>query len=223
MSGPVRLAIGPGGTIVEGMGDLAGPDDDGLPPDRTQAILEAAKEVASLLKASGHPFALAGGVAVYAHGGPGTLQHDVDFCVLPEDIDAVTATLEAAGLDVVQPPEDWLLKTRSQGQEVDLIFRPARAPVSRALLDRAEALSVQSVWMPVLAATDLLVGRLVAFSEHYCDFGAVLPIARALREKIDWSRVRRECGTEPMPAAFLYLLERLDVIEPEETGDGDRI
>lgn len=83
-------------------------------------------------------------------------------------------------------------------------------------------LSVQSVWMPVLAATDLLVGRLLAFSEHYCDFGAVLPIARTLREKIDWSRVRHECGAEPMPAAFLFLLERLHVIEPEETGDGDR-
>ncbi len=217
-----RLAIGLGRTIVEGMGDLAGPDDDGLPPDRTQAILEAAKEVASLLKAGGHPFALAGGVAVYAHGGPETLQHDVDFCVLPEDVGAVTRTLEAAGLSVVEPPEDWLVKTRSQGQEVDLIFRPSRAPVSRELLDRAEVLSVQSVWMPVLAVTDLLIGRLLAFSEHYCDFGAVLPLARTLREKIDWGRVRQECGDEPMPAAFLFLLERLNVIEPEETGDGDR-
>ncbi|GHE49117.1 nucleotidyltransferase family protein [Streptomyces capitiformicae] len=203
-------------------GGLAALNDDGLPPDRTQAILEAAKEVASLLKGGGHPFALAGGVAVYAHGGPGTLQHDVDFCVLPEDIEAVTATLETAGLEVVEPPEDWLLKTRSHGQEVDLIFRPARTPVTRELLDRAEVLSVESMWMPVLAVTDLLVGRLLAFSEHYCDFGAVLPIARTLREKIDWARVRHECGAEPMPAAFLYLLERLNVIEPEETGHGDR-
>ncbi|MDX2931688.1 nucleotidyltransferase family protein [Streptomyces ipomoeae] len=206
---------------VRSASDLADPIDDGLPPDRTQAILEAAKEVASLLKAAGHPFALAGGVAVYAHGGPATLQHDVDFCVLPEGIEAVTATLEDSGLEVVEPPEDWLLKTSSHGQDVDLIFRSARAPVSQELLDRAEMMSVESVWMPVLAATDLLVGRLLAFSEHYCDFGAVLPIARTLREKIDWSRVRRECGAEPMPAAFLYLLERLNVIEPEETGDGD--
>ncbi|MEU6805426.1 nucleotidyltransferase family protein [Streptomyces neyagawaensis] len=206
---------------VRSAGYLADPNDDGLPPDRTQAILEAAKEVASLLKAGGHSFALTGGVAVYAHGGPGTLQHDVDFCVLPEDIDAVTVTLESAGLAVVQPPEDWLLKTRSHGQEVDLIFRPARVPVSRELLDRAEVLSVQSVWMPVLSATDLLIGRLLSFSEHYCDFGSALPIARTLREKIDWARVRRECGAVPMPAAFLYLLERLHVIEPEETGHGD--
>jgi Uncharacterised nucleotidyltransferase len=194
-------------------GDLADPNDDELPPDRTQAILEATKEVAGLLKAGGHPFALAGGVAVYAHGCPGSLQHDVDFCVLPEDTEAVTATLGAAGLEVFQPPEDWLLKSRCQGQDVDLIFQLAHAPVSRELLDRAEVLSVQSVQMPVLAATDLLIGRLRAFSEHYCDFGAVLPIARTLREKIDWNRVRRECGAEPMPAAFLYLLERLNVIE----------
>ncbi|MEW2402864.1 hypothetical protein [Streptomyces sp. NPDC046862] len=202
-------------------GDLAEPADV-LPPNRTPAILEAAKEVAGLLKAGGHRFALAGGVAVYAHGGPGTLQHDVDFCVLPEDTEAVTATLAAAGLEVFEPPEDWLLKSRSEGQDVDLIFQLAHAPVSPELLDRAEVLSVESVQMPVLAATDLLVGRLTAFTEHYCDFGAVLPIARTLREKIDWHRVRRECGSEPMPAAFLYLLERLHVIEPEEPGHGNR-
>ncbi|MFD2684762.1 nucleotidyltransferase family protein [Streptomyces phyllanthi] len=204
--------------------DPAGPNVDALPPDRTPAILEAAKKVAALLKAGDHLFALAGGVAVYAHGGPGTLQHDVDFCVLPEDTEAVTATLAAAGLEVFQPPEDWLLKSRSQGQNVDLIFQMAHAPVNRELLDRAEVLSVESVRMPVLAATDLLIGRLMAFTEHYCDFGAVLPIARTLREKIDWSRVRRECAAAPMPDAFLYLLERLHVIEPEEDGgpeDGD--
>jgi hypothetical protein len=203
-------------------GNSAGPDADDLPPDRTQAILEAAKEVAALLKAGEHPFALAGGVAAYAHGSPATLQHDVDFCVLPEDAEAVAATLRGAGLEVFQPPEDWLLKARCRGQNIDLILQTARAPVSRGLLDRAEELTVESVRMPVLTATDLLLGRLKAFSEHHCDFGAVLPIARTLREKIDWSRIRRECSDEPMPAAFLYLLERLNVIEPEENGHGNR-
>ncbi|MFI8461896.1 ANTAR domain-containing protein [Kitasatospora sp. NPDC085464] len=48
---------------------------EGLPPDRTQAILEAAKRIGSLLKARGHPFALAGGVAAYAHGAGVRLQH----------------------------------------------------------------------------------------------------------------------------------------------------
>ncbi|WP_434091205.1 nucleotidyltransferase family protein [Streptomyces flaveus] len=186
-----------------------------LPPDRHQAILEATKQVAALLKRQGHDFALAGSVAVYAHGGAGSLQHDADFCIRPEDAEAVAATLEDAGLTVYAPPEDWLLKAKCLGQDVDLIFGLAHGPVSTELLGRAQELSVDSVQMPVLAPTDLLRSLLAAFSEHHCDFGAVLPIARLLREKVDWGQIRREFGDAPMPAAFLYLLERLDVIAPQ--------
>ncbi|MFC4464188.1 nucleotidyltransferase family protein [Streptomyces xiangluensis] len=186
-----------------------------LPPDRHQAILEATKQVASLLKRNGHDFALAGSVAVYAHGGVGNLQHDADFCIRPEDAEAVAATLEDAGLTVYAPPEDWLLKAKCLGQDVDLIFGLAHEPVSTELLGRAQDLSVDSVQMPVLAPTDLLRSLLAAFSEHHCDFGAVLPIARLLREKVDWEQIRREFRDVPMPDAFLYLLERLDVIAPQ--------
>ncbi|PKV82882.1 nucleotidyltransferase family protein [Streptomyces sp. TLI_146] len=187
-----------------------------LPRDHSQAILEAAKQVGAILKRAGHKFALAGSVAVYAHGGNGTLQHDADFCVLPEDAEAVAASLREAGLDVHHPPEDWLLKTTCFDQNVDLIFELAHRPVTVDLLARAEELPVDSVHMPVLSATDVLVSLNSAFSEHHCDFGAVLPVARALREKVDWSDVRRRCADEPMPAAFLFLLERLHVIEPEQ-------
>ncbi|MFE2267086.1 nucleotidyltransferase family protein [Streptomyces griseosporeus] len=185
-----------------------------LPEDRTQAILEATKQVGTLLKHRGHRFALAGSVAAYAHGAGTNLQHDADFCVRAEDAEAVTETLREGGLEVRRPPEDWLLKTECFAQSVDLIFRLAHRPVTTELLDRAVEIPVESVRMPVLSATDLLVSKVSAFSEHYCDFGAVLPFARALREKIDWAEVRRECGEEPMPAAFLFLLERLNVIEP---------
>ncbi|WP_432057349.1 nucleotidyltransferase family protein [Streptomyces sp. bgisy022] len=187
-----------------------------LPRDRNQAILEAAKQVGAVLKRAGHPFALAGSVAVYAHGGSGNLQHDVDFCVRPEEAERVAATLREAGLTVYAPPEDWLLKARCFGQDVDIIFELAHRPVSAEMLERAEELPVESVRMPVLAPTDLLWSLMAAFSEHHCDFGAVLPIARTLREKVDWDRVRRDCGDEPMPAAFFYLLERLNVIPRPE-------
>jgi len=201
----------------------AGDDlESALPRDRNQAILEAAKQVGAILKREGHPFALAGSVAVYAHGGTGNLQHDVDFCIRPEDADAVAATLGAAGLSVFTPPEDWLLKAGCLGQQVDLIFELAHRPVDTELLDRAQELSVDSVRMPVLSPTDLLRGLLASFSEHHCDFGAVLPIARILRERVDWELLRRECGQEPMPAAFFYLLERLEVVAPphaERSGE----
>jgi hypothetical protein len=185
-----------------------------LPLDRNQAILQAAKQVGAILKRKGHLFALAGSVAVYAHGGAQNLQHDVDFAIRPEDAQAVAESLREAGVQVFTPPEDWLLKADCLGQQVDLIFELAHQPVTTELLERTQELSVDSVFMPVLSPTDLVHSLLAAFSEHHCDFGAVLPIARALREKVDWDTVREACGDEPMPDAFFYFLERLEVIEP---------
>ncbi|MEV7194867.1 nucleotidyltransferase family protein [Streptomyces sp. NPDC093510] len=190
-----------------------------LPPDLHQAILEAAKQVAAILKRRDHDFALAGSVAVYAHGGTGNLQHDADFCIRPEDAQAVAASLEEAGLTVYAPPEDWLLKAKCLGQDIDLIFELANQPVTTELLGRAVQLPMDSVHMPVLSPTDLVRALLAAFSEHHCDFGAVLPIARQLRERVDWEALRDEYEDAPMPAAFLYLLERLEVIAPR---GGDR-
>ncbi|MFG2555823.1 hypothetical protein [Streptomyces sp. NPDC048581] len=187
-----------------------------LPHDRSQAILEAAKQVGALLKGKGHSFALAGSVAVYAHGGSGHLQHDADFCVRRSDAEAVADTLAEAGLTVRTPPEDWLMKTTCFGQDVDFLFELAHRPVTADVLARAQDVPVDSVHMPVLAPTDLMRGLIEAFSEHYCDFGPVLAVARALREKVDWEDVRNSCGDEPMPAAFFFLLERLNVIAPRE-------
>ncbi|MFG3492193.1 nucleotidyltransferase family protein [Streptomyces sp. NPDC047972] len=187
-----------------------------LPVDHTQAILETTKEVGAVLKASGLPFALVGSVAVYAHGIPVRLQHDTDFAVRREDADAVTAALVEHGVRIVDPPEDWLVKARSGGENIDLIFSLAGRPVTAELLARAATLPVDSVRMPVLDPTDLVVSRLLALSEHHCDFGPLLPVARGLRERVAWARVREETDGAPMAAAFLYLLELLDVLPRRE-------
>ncbi|MFF8837363.1 nucleotidyltransferase family protein [Streptomyces sp. NPDC015130] len=183
-----------------------------LPADHSQAILETTKEVGAVLKASGLPFALVGGVAVYAHGIPVRLQHDTDFAVRREDAELATRALRERGIRIVDPPEDWLVKARSGGEEIDLIFALAGRPVTTELLDRAQTLPVDSVHMPVLAPSDLMISRLLALSEHHCDFGTLLPVARGLRERVDWARVREETGGAPMAMAFLYLLELLDVL-----------
>ncbi len=187
-----------------------------LPKDHTQAILQVTKHVATLLKQSGQPFALAGSVAAFAHGVPARFQHDTDFCVRHEDADAVIQALEAGGISMRRAPEDWLVKGSSGGEDIDLIFELARKPVSTELLDRAAVKSVDSVWMPVLSPTDLMDSRLAALCEHYCDFGDLLPMARMLREQIDWDRLDRTHRTDPLPDAFLYLLERLRVIDSRE-------
>ncbi|MFD4245383.1 nucleotidyltransferase family protein [Streptomyces sp. NPDC058525] len=189
-----------------------------LPKDHTQAILELTKHVAALLKQSGQPFALAGSVAAFAHGVPARFQHDTDFCVRHEDAGAVIQALEAGGISIRRAPEDWLVKGSSGGEDIDLIFELARKPVSTELLDRAAVKSVDSVWMPVLSPTDLMDSLLAALCEHYCDFGDLLPMARMLREQIDWDRLDRTHRADPLPDAFLYLLERLRVIDSREAA-----
>ncbi|MET9443707.1 nucleotidyltransferase family protein [Streptomyces sp. NPDC006610] len=217
-----EATLGPQTAVPDLRGATQAPERPGedaepeLPLDRNQAILEAAKQVGALLKRGGHRFALAGSVAAYAHGHAGNLQHDADFCVRPEDAEPVAATLRDAGLEVYTPPEDWLIKATCFGQDIDIIFELAHRPVTTDMLDRAVEIPVDSVRMPVLAPTDLVSSLLAAFSEHHCDFGAVLPIARALREKVDWARIRRDRADEPMAAAFLFLLERLGVITADE-------
>lgn len=191
-----------------------------LPADHTQAILEATKEIAAILKTSGCPFALVGSVAVYAHGIPVRLQHDTDFAVRREDAETVTRLLQRRGVRIVEPPEDWLVKARTGGEEIDLIFALAGRPVTTELLARACTLPVDSVHMPVIDPTDLMAVRLSAFSEHHCDFGALLPVARGLRERVDWARVRAETSDNPMAIAFLYLLELFGVIDRADGTDG---
>ncbi len=39
-----------------------------------------------------------------------------------------------------------------------------------------------------------------------------LPLARSLREQIDWERVRKETAHSPYAEAFLVLLDRLEVV-----------
>ncbi|MEU2237821.1 nucleotidyltransferase family protein [Streptomyces sp. NPDC018338] len=196
------------------------PADGPLPKDHTQAILEVTKHVAALLKRTGKPFALAGSVAAFAHGLPARFQHDTDFCVRPEDADAAIKALEGGGIAMRRAPEDWLVKGRSGGEEIDLIFELARRPVSTELLGRASVKAVDSVWMPVLSPTDLMESRLAALCEHYCDFGDLLPMARMLREQIDWDRLDRDHRAAPLPDAFLHLLESLRVIDRRPGDEG---
>jgi hypothetical protein len=113
---------------------------------------------------------------------------------------------------VEQPPEDWLVKVYDNGRMVDLIYRPVESPVTDATLRDTEMLSVESIYMPVLSATQLMIHKLLSYTQHYCDFATGLPVARSLREKIDWDRVRNETAGSPYAEAFLVLLDRLDVV-----------
>jgi hypothetical protein len=65
----------------------------------------------------------------------------------------------------------------------------------------------------------VVVAKLLALDEHYCDLSGVLPVMRALREQVDWDEVRKLASGSPFAETVLFLLERLDVISGAD-GDG---
>lgn len=180
--------------------------------DDQARLREALKLVAVAFKDAEVPFALAGGYALWARGAPEP-HHDVDFVVAEEDRERAASALAERGLEVVEPPEDWLFKVFVDGAMVDVLFRLHGAPVTRDLLGGADRLEVESVQMPVLDATSLVSAKLGALDERACDLGKVLPAARAVREQVDWGRVARDVAGNDFAEVTLLLLERLGVVE----------
>jgi Uncharacterised nucleotidyltransferase len=181
-----------------------------VPSDGNQEAREALKRVAVALKQAGVRFALAGGYAAWAHGAPEPA-HDVDFVVAEEDVVRAETVLVEEGLRVEHAPEDWLVKVFTDGAMVDVVHRLSNVPVGSPLLNRADEQDVLSVYMPVLTATDVLVSKMNALNEHKCDYSTLLPVGRALREQVDWERLRRETGGNDFAVALLFLLDRLGI------------
>lgn len=185
--------------------------------EEREALQDALRMVAVALTEAEIPFALCGSYAAWVRGAPEP-QHDADFVIKEEHIDQARAAIGAAGLDVHEPVENWLFKAYHRGQLVDVLYRMSGEQVEEDLFERADVLEVLAVRMPVLSATDVLTSKLRTLGEHYCDFGRLLPLTRALREQIDWPRVRDEVSYSPYARAFLHLVEDLQLVEPARTG-----
>jgi hypothetical protein len=174
------------------------------------AMQSALRRSASVLKAAGVPFALAGSYALWVYGAPESA-HDVDLVVAETDVEQAADALSAGGFDVERPPEDWLFKAHSDGVVVDVLHRLVGEPIDPERLSRAEEHDVLGIRMPVLVPTEVMLTKLLSLSEQYCDFGALLPHARAVRELIDWPRLRRLSADQPYAEAFVHLLDNLGV------------
>ena len=180
------------------------------PSDRDE-IRDLLKRTAVALKQGDVPFALCGGYAAWVRGAPEP-DHDADFLVPEAEAERAVKVLAAASLAVQEPAEDWLVKVVAGGSFVDVLWRTCGHPVETELIERADVLPVLSVHMPVLTATDVVVTKLMALDEHYCDFARLLPVARALREQVDWAAVRPAVAGNDFAVVFLQLLERLGVL-----------
>lgn len=163
------------------------------------------------MKADGPDFALAGSYALWVYGAPEPV-HDVDFVVAESDVEAAAKSLAAAGFAVERPPEDWLFKA-CVGDDfvIDVLHRLNGVPVEAATVASAPTHDVLAITMRVLPPTHVVVEKLCSLSEHHCDFAALLPSVRAVREQIDWDSVRAETADNDFAAAFLVLTERLGI------------
>jgi hypothetical protein len=174
-------------------------------------LLDAMKRSAAVLRDNDVPFALAGGLAVYARGGPAT-EHDVDFILLEEDATHALELLGRAGFRTDRPPEGWLYKVFDDdtGSMIDLIFSPNRMPeVVPEILERAELIEVYAITMKVMTVTDVLATKLLTLKEHEVDYADALEIARNCREQIDWQLLRDRTDASPYAKAFFTLAEEL--------------
>jgi hypothetical protein len=162
-------------------------------------------------------YALGGGLSAWVHGGPPT-ENDVDILIRESDVDRALSVLEAAGLETARPPEGWLVKAWADGVLVDLMFEPSGLVVDDEFLAGCEVHNVAAVRMRVMPVNDLMVGKMLALTEHHLDYAPILEHARALREQIDWHEVERRTQHSPFARAFLYMLTELGVRDERAPG-----
>jgi Nucleotidyl transferase of unknown function (DUF2204) len=171
------------------------------------------KKAAAALRGAGVPFLLGGSLASWARGGPET-RHDLDLMIKRDDVARAIEALTEAGMRADDPPEEWLVKAWDGDVLVDLIFSPKGLPIDDDVIARGEDLSVLSMQMRVMAIEDVLVTKLMALTEHNLRYEGLLSIARALREQVDWERVRAATASSPFARAFFVLLEGLEITPP---------
>ena len=186
-------------------------DTEKIVDETTQALVAAMKKAAAALREAEIPFALGGGLAAYARGGPES-GHDVDFLVKPEDAERAQQTLVGAGMRAERPPEPWLLKVYDGDALIDLIFDPNGGPVTDEWMERADELEVNAIRLPVASLEDVLVSKLLALDEQEPEYKSVLEMARAVREQVDWDAVRARTQESPWAKAFFTLVEELGIV-----------
>lgn len=180
-------------------------------PDRVEPVIDTLKRAVAALRAADIPFAVAGGLACWARGGP-MRDTDVDLVVTAADAEPAAAALSGVGMKAEDPPEEWLTKVHDGDVTVDLIFHPAGVEITPEVLARAEQLKVRAVRMPVLPLDDVFVSQLLAMNEHHLDYEGLIEAARAVREQVDWNAVRARTDESAFARAFFVMVEGLGIV-----------
>ena len=187
-----------------------------VPFSSIQATL---KRTVSALDEAQIPFLIGGSLASWARGGPAS-SHDLDVMIRPADAKRAQDALVAVGMRPEDPPESWLLKAWDGEVLVDLIYEPAGLVVDDDLIAGAEWANAAAMDFRVMAVEDVLYTKLNALNEHYLDFSSLLQISRAVREQVDWERLRERTAGSPYATAFFCLLDELGIVGTTASAAG---
>lgn len=186
-----------------------------------EAIADALRLAVPTLRDARIPFVLGGSFAAWARGGPKPF-NDLDLMLKPADAERALRELGAAGMRTERPPEEWLVKAWHGDVLIDLIFNPAGLEMTDEVLARAEMLPVFAIETPVMALEDMLQTKLLALNERSLDYGALLGIARSVREQIDWRALEARTSGSPYARAFFTLTKELGIAPSERPAVHER-
>ena len=63
-----------------------------------------------------------------------------------------------------------------------------------------------------MSATDVILTKLSALTEHHIDYGAVLEYARSLREQLDWDELEARTSWSPFAHGFFAIVRGLGLV-----------
>lgn len=185
-------------------------------------VAQSLKKTAAVLRDAEVPFCLIGSLSAWVRGGPES-SHDLDFGIKEKDVMKACMALEAAGFSIVVPDEDWLVKAwdgepdHEDSTLIDLIYAPSGVEINDEVLERADWMDVLAQPMKILNPSDLMIMKLLSIREQHLNYTSTIATARAIREQIDWKRVRTETEESPYARAFFVMAEGLNICASEQT------
>jgi hypothetical protein len=141
------------------------------------------------------PFAIGGAFALAAYIGRWRNTKDLDFYVLPKDIEKVKTLLAGCELSDYYPvlpyQRHWIYRAHSGGIIVDAIWAMAnwRADVDSIWLTEGVTVQVRDMEVPVIAAEELLWAKLYILQRDRCDWPDVWNLLGAVGPQLDWDRL----------------------------------
>ena len=177
-------------------------------------------------KAAGLPFAIGGGLAIGVYTGRWRETKDIDFYVLPKDLDKMRQILSEAGLvdyyDQLPYDRAWIYRSVQDKIIVDVIWAMAnhKTDIDEKWIEGGPVVTIRGERFRVVPAEEMIWAKLYVMQKDRCDWPDVMNMIYAQRERLDWGHLLDRLGEDaPLLRAALLLFEWLSPAAARELPD----